>query len=89
MTPEIHYAQNEGVNIAYQVFGDGPQDLIIIPGLWSNLDVFWEEPRVARFFLDLARYVRFLIHKGLLVASRSRTIILKLNPELPLGTQAV
>ena len=28
MTPETHFAENDGVSIAYQVFGDGPQDLI-------------------------------------------------------------
>jgi len=51
MTPETNFAENDGVSIAYQVFGDGPQDLIYIPGWLSNLDIFWEEPRVARFLL--------------------------------------
>jgi pimeloyl-ACP methyl ester carboxylesterase len=41
MTPETHFAENDGVSIAYQVFGDGPQDLIYIPGWLSNLDFFW------------------------------------------------
>ena len=61
MTPETHFAENEGVSIAYQVFGDGPRDLIIIPGWLSNLDIFWEEPRVARFFQALAGFSRVIL----------------------------
>ena len=61
MTPETHFAENNGVSIAYQVFGDGPQDLIYIPGWLSNLDLFWEEPRVARFLLSLANFSRVIV----------------------------
>ena len=61
MTPETHFAENDGVSIAYQVFGDGPQDLIYIPGWLSNLDIYWEEPRVARFLLSLARFTRVIV----------------------------
>ncbi len=61
MTPETHFVDNDGVSIAYQVFGNGPQDLIYIPGWLSNLDIFWEEPRVARFLLSLARFSRVII----------------------------
>ncbi len=61
MTPKTHFAENDGVSIAYQVFGDGPQDLIFIPGWLSNLDIFWEEPRVARFLLSLARFSRVIV----------------------------
>lgn len=61
MTPETHFAQNGSVNIAYQIFGDGPRDLIIIPGWVSNLDIFWEEPTAARFFLALSRFSRVIL----------------------------
>ena len=61
MTPETHFAENDGVSIAYQVFGDGPQDQIYIPAWLSNLDLFWEEPRVARFLLSLARFSRVIV----------------------------
>jgi class 3 adenylate cyclase len=61
MTPEVHFAENDGVNIAYQVFGSGSRDLIIIPGWLSNLDIFWEEPRAARFFRALAEFSRVII----------------------------
>jgi class 3 adenylate cyclase len=61
MTPETHFAENDGVSIAYQVFGDGAQDLIYIPGWLSNLDLIWEEPRVARFLLSLASFSRVIV----------------------------
>jgi hypothetical protein len=44
---EVHYAVEGGVHIAYTVAGDGPVDVIYTPGIWSNLDVMWEEPRRA------------------------------------------
>ncbi len=61
MTPETKFADNDGVSIAYQVFGQGPRDLIYIPGWLSNLDLLWEEPRVARFFLSLAEFCRVIV----------------------------
>jgi pimeloyl-ACP methyl ester carboxylesterase/class 3 adenylate cyclase len=61
MTPETHFAENDGISIAYQVFGGGPRDLIVIPGWLSNLDLFWEEPRAARFFQALAKFSRVIL----------------------------
>jgi hypothetical protein len=46
--PEVRYARNGAVNIAYQVVGTGPGDLLYIPGWISHLDLYWEEPRFAR-----------------------------------------
>ena len=54
MTPETHYALSGDVNIAYQVIGNGPRDLILVPGWVSNIEVLWEEPIVARFLRRLA-----------------------------------
>ncbi len=50
MAPETHYARSGDVNIAYQVVGEGPRDLVVVPGWISNIDVFWEEPSVAPGF---------------------------------------
>lgn len=61
MTPETKFAENDGVNIAYQVVGDGTRDLIVIPGLLSNLDLLWEEPMAARFFLALSQIFRVIL----------------------------
>jgi pimeloyl-ACP methyl ester carboxylesterase len=61
VTPETRYARSGDVNIAYQVVGDGPRDLVVVPGWISNIDVFWEEPRVARFFERLASFSRLIL----------------------------
>ena len=61
MTPATKYASSGGVSIAYQVLGDGPLDLVLVPGWVSNLDVFWEEPAVERFFRRLASFSRLIL----------------------------
>jgi pimeloyl-ACP methyl ester carboxylesterase len=61
MQPETRYARHGDVNIAYQVVGEGPRDLVVVPGWISNIDVFWEEPRVARFFERLASFSRLIL----------------------------
>lgn len=59
--PETRYAQSGDVNIAYQVVGTGPRDLIYVPGWASNIEVYWEEPRAARFFERLASFSRLIL----------------------------
>lgn len=61
MLPEIKYAQSGDINIAYQVLGDGPLDLVFIPGTVSHLDLWWEFPRAARFFQRLASFSRLIL----------------------------
>jgi pimeloyl-ACP methyl ester carboxylesterase/class 3 adenylate cyclase len=58
---EVRYAVNDGVHIAYTVVGDGPVDVVYTSGIWSNLDVMWEEPRWARFLDRLASFSRLII----------------------------
>jgi pimeloyl-ACP methyl ester carboxylesterase len=61
MSPETRYAQSEDVNIAYQVVGNGPRDLIYVPGFVSNIEIFWEEPALARFLTRLASFTRLIL----------------------------
>lgn len=61
MTPETRYAKSGDINIAYQVLGDGPRDLILVPGWVSNVEVLWEERAVARFLRRLASYSRLIL----------------------------
>lgn len=61
MVPETHFAENNGVSIAYQAFGDGPDDIVFIHGMFSNVDILWEEPRVARFLMALGRLARVIL----------------------------
>lgn len=62
MAPPIRYARSGDVNIAYQVVGEGPHDLLMIPGWVTHLGLDWREPRWVRWFermTSFARVVRF------------------------------
>jgi class 3 adenylate cyclase/alpha-beta hydrolase superfamily lysophospholipase len=59
--PETRYAKSGDVNIAYQVVGDGPRDLVLVPGFVSHLDVDWELPRYAYFLERLASFSRLIL----------------------------
>jgi pimeloyl-ACP methyl ester carboxylesterase len=61
MPPETRYARSGELHIAYQVVGDGPMDLVWIPGWISNIDHYWEEPSVARYFNRIASFCRLIL----------------------------
>jgi class 3 adenylate cyclase/pimeloyl-ACP methyl ester carboxylesterase len=61
MDRTVRYARHGDVHIAYQVVGDGPIDLVHTTGIWSNLDVMWEEPRWARYLTRLASFSRLIL----------------------------
>jgi pimeloyl-ACP methyl ester carboxylesterase/class 3 adenylate cyclase len=61
MPPQTHYARSGDVNIAYQVVGDGPFDLVFVPGFISHLDLQWADPRIARFLEKLASFSRLIL----------------------------
>ncbi len=59
--PHTHYARSGDVNIAYQVVGDGPLDLVLVMGWVSNIDEFWTEPSFAYFLQRLAAFSRLIL----------------------------
>jgi class 3 adenylate cyclase/predicted alpha/beta hydrolase len=60
--PVTRYADSgDGVAIAYQVVGEGPRDLVVIPGWISHLDLQWEFSPMARFLEQLARFARLIL----------------------------
>jgi len=59
--PETRYAKSGPVSVAYQVIGDGPVDLVLVPGFVSHVEVAWEEPRLARFLTRLASFARLIV----------------------------
>jgi class 3 adenylate cyclase len=61
MTPETHYAKSGDVRIAYQVVGNGPLDLVFVPGFISNLDHYWDEPTLAHFLTRLGSFSRLIL----------------------------
>jgi len=61
--PRVEWAKTpDGVNIAYQVAGDGPIDLIFSSPTNPNLDLLWENPSRQRFFQRLASYSRLVLY---------------------------
>jgi pimeloyl-ACP methyl ester carboxylesterase len=59
--PKTRWAETiDGAGIAYQDFGEGPVTLLVIHGWISHLEVYWEQPRFARFMRRLSRNMRVL-----------------------------
>jgi len=61
MPPKTRYAKSGDVHIAYQVLGDGPFDLVFIPGFVSNVEHYWEMPVVPRMLNRLASFSRLIL----------------------------
>ena len=61
-SPRTRYTQVDGIEIAFQVLGDGPTDILMLTGGTTPIDCVDEEPRMARFHRRLAstgRLIRF------------------------------
>ena len=58
--PETQYAQSGELSIAYQCVGDGPLDLLFIPGFVSNVELMWDIPKWADLFNRFAGLGRFV-----------------------------
>ncbi len=62
MPPQTRYARCGDVSIAYQVFGDGPHDLVIVPGYVWHIEQLWNHPgyhRMMRGLTDFARVINY------------------------------
>ena len=61
MRPETRYAKSGDANFAYQVVGEGPLDLVLVPGFVSHVEVAWEQPNLAHFLTRLASFSRLIV----------------------------
>src|SRR2546430_15174339 len=61
MSPKTQYTRSGDLHIAYQVVGDGPLDLVYIPGWGSHVELAWEEPTLASFLERLASFSRLIV----------------------------
>ena len=68
------YADSSGVEIAYQVLGDGPPDVVWVAGAITHLDVLWEHPGYRRFCEQLASFSRLILFdkRGMGLSERLR-----------------
>jgi pimeloyl-ACP methyl ester carboxylesterase/DNA-binding NarL/FixJ family response regulator len=60
-TPQTRYARSGDVRIAYQVVGNGPLDLVFVPGFISNLEVHWEDPGYSHLLHRLGTFTRLIM----------------------------
>jgi len=58
--PETHYAKSGDLNIAYQVCGDGPFDLVFVPGYVTHLELHWEIPSFVPVLERMASFSRLI-----------------------------
>jgi pimeloyl-ACP methyl ester carboxylesterase len=58
--PKTDYAKSGDVHVAYQLLGDGPVNLVFVPGFVSHVEHFWEDPSLARFLRRLASFSRLV-----------------------------
>jgi class 3 adenylate cyclase/pimeloyl-ACP methyl ester carboxylesterase len=59
--PRTHYAKSGDLHIAYQVVGDGPLDLLVVPPGFSVMEPSWEWPALGDFWWRLARFSRLIL----------------------------
>ena len=61
MNPDVAYARNGSVAIAYEVVGDGPVDLVYLPGFINNLELVWDNPLLSTFLEKLSSFCRLIM----------------------------
>jgi pimeloyl-ACP methyl ester carboxylesterase len=61
LTPETRYAKSGDVHIAYQVIGEGPVDLVYVPGWITHVELSWDDPLEAAFRRRLASFSRLIV----------------------------
>ncbi len=60
LQPENHFAAIGADRVAYQISGSGSRDLLLTSGVWSHLDMLWEEPSIARVLRRLGSFSRVI-----------------------------
>ena len=60
MVPETRYAKAGDTHIAYQVFGDGPIDIVLATEFWHSIEVQWDQPELATFLERMGSFARMI-----------------------------
>jgi len=60
MVPETRYAKTGDLHIAYQVVGDGPVDIVLVPEFWHTIEVQWDQPDLAAFLERISSFGRLI-----------------------------
>lgn len=74
--PATQYVKSDDIHIAYQVLGNGPLDVVFVPGFVSNVEGSWASPDRARFFHRLTSFCRLILFdkRGTGMSDRSSQI---------------
>src|SRR5262249_21187626 len=59
--PETRYTKSGDTHIAYQVIGNGPLDVVWVPGFVSHVEHQWQNPRFAHMLQRLASFSRLIM----------------------------
>ncbi len=59
--PETRYAHSGDLQIAYQILGEGPLDVVVVSPYLSNIDMYWDLPPFSRLFARLASFSRSIL----------------------------
>jgi class 3 adenylate cyclase/pimeloyl-ACP methyl ester carboxylesterase len=59
--PATRYVKSDDVHVAYQVLGEGPLDLLLVPGFVSHIEAAWQSPDTAAFLRRLASFCRLIL----------------------------
>lgn len=61
MGPETNYAKSGDIHIAYQTLGTANQDLVYLAGIFSHIELQWENPLYERFLTRLSSFARLIM----------------------------
>jgi hypothetical protein len=74
LAPRTRYTERSGLHLAYQVIGEGPLDIVLVPGFVSHVERVWEEPRARAALMGLAQLGRLILfdRRGVGLSDRKR-----------------
>jgi pimeloyl-ACP methyl ester carboxylesterase len=61
MEAQTRYAKSGDVHIAYRIFGDGPRDIVLMPGTLSHVELYWELPANEYILKRLTPFARVIV----------------------------
>lgn len=61
-TPVTRYLEHDGRSIAWQVFGTGPAEILVVPGWISHVDLLWQDRRSRAFLTELGEFARVAVY---------------------------
>jgi pimeloyl-ACP methyl ester carboxylesterase/DNA-binding winged helix-turn-helix (wHTH) protein len=57
----VRYARSGNIHIAYRILGDGPQDIVMIPGTLTHLEIYWATPALRQLLNRLTTFARVIM----------------------------